>query len=77
MLIFMRWILDSDEIKKNITNLEIEISNNELIVIFDGSDLTNKLRSEKTAKSASELSALKDTRSNLLGIQRALNNELD
>ena len=45
--------------------------------MFDGSNLTNNLRSEKTAKSASELSALKDTRSNLLGIQRALNNELD
>ena len=68
--------LDAYEIKKNITNLEIEISKNELIVIFNGSDLTNKLRSEKTAKLASELSALKDTRSNLLGIQRALNNEL-
>ena len=73
---FFEMGLCSDEIKKNITNLEIEISNNELIVIFDGSDLTNKLRSEKTAKSASELSALKDTRRNLLGIQRALNNEL-
>ena len=72
---FFEMGLCSDDIK-NITNLEIEISNNELIVIFDGSDLTNKLRSEKTAKSASELSALKDTRSNLLGIQRALNDEL-
>ena len=56
-------------------NLKIETKNNELIVIFDGSDITNNLRSEKTAKSASKLSALKDTRSNLLGIQRALNNE--
>ena len=73
---FFEMGLSSDEIKKNITNLEIEISNNELIVIFDGSDLTNKLRSEKTAKLASELSAFEDTRSNLLGIQRALNNEL-
>ena len=67
--------LDSDEIKEKITNLKIETKNNELIVIFDGSDITNNLRSEKTAKSASTLSALKDTRSNLLGIQRALNNE--
>ena len=67
--------LDSDEIKEKITNLKIETKNNELIVIFDGSDITNNLRSEKTAKSASKLSALKDTRSNLLGIQRALNNE--
>ena len=66
---------DSDEIKEKITNLKIETKNNELIVIFDGSDITNSLRSEKTAKSASKLSALKDTRSNLLGIQRALNNE--
>ena len=75
-LFLSRWAYASDEIKENITNLDIEISNNELIAISDGSDLTNKLRSEKkTAKSASELSALKDTRSNLLGIQRALNNE--
>ena len=67
--------LDSDEIKEKITNLKIKTKNNELIVIFDGSDITNNLRSEKTAKSASKLSALKDTRSNLLDIQRALNNE--
>ena len=73
---FFKMGLSSDKIKKNIINLEIEISNDGLIIIFDGSDLTNKLRSEKTAKSASKLSALKDTRSNLLGIQRALNNEL-
>ena len=71
---FFEMGLSSDKIK-NIINLEIEISNDGLIIIFDGSDLTNKLRSEKTAKSASKLSALKDT-SNLLGIQRALNNEL-
>ena len=73
---FYKMGLSSDEIKKNITNLEIEILNNELIVMFDGSNLTNHLRSEKTAKFASKLSALKDTRINLLGIQRALNNEL-
>ena len=65
-----------DEIKENITNLNIEIINNELMVMFNGSNLTNHLRSEKTAKSASKLSALKDTRANLLGIQRALNDEL-
>ena len=51
------------------------IINNELMVIFDMRDLTNDLRSEKTAKLASELSALEDTRSNLLGIQRDINNE--
>jgi cytidylate kinase len=66
----------ADKIKENIKNLDIEIINNELIVIFDETDLTNDLRSEKTAKLASELSALKETRSNLLGIQRALNDEL-
>ena len=44
--------------------------------MFNGNNLTNDLRSEETAKLASELSALKDTRANLLGIQRALNNEL-
>ena len=67
--------LDSDEIKEYITSLKIETIKNELIVIFNGSNITNDLRSEKTAKLASELSALKETRSNLLGIQRALNNE--
>ena len=66
----------ADKIKENIKNLDIEIINNELMVIFDERDLTNDLRSEKTAKLASELSALKETRSNLLGIQRALNDEL-
>ena len=73
---FYKIRLASDEIKENITNLDIEIKNNELIVMFKGMNLTNDLRSEKTAKLASELSALKDTRANLLGIQRALNNEL-
>ena len=73
---FYKIRLASDEIKENITNLDIEIKNNELIVMFKGSNLTNDLRSEETAKLASELSALKDTRANLLGIQRALNNEL-
>ena len=73
---FYKMHLDIDEIKENITSLDIEIIDNELIVIFNGNNLTNNLRSEETAKSASELSALKETRSNLLGIQRALNNEL-
>ena len=68
--------LGANKIEENIKNLDIEIINNEWIVIFDGSDVTNDLRSEKTAKLASELSALKETRSNLLGIQRALNDEL-
>ena len=73
---FYEMRLGTYEIKENIKNLDIKIVNNELMVIFDERDLTNDLRSEKTAKLASELSALKDTRSNLLGIQRALNNEL-
>ena len=68
--------LGANKIEENIKNLDIKIINNELIAIFDGRDLTNDLRSEKTAKLASELSALKDTRSNLLGIQREINNEL-
>jgi len=73
---FYEMRLGTYEIKENIKNLDIKIVNNELMVIFDERDLTNDLRSEKTAKLASELSALKVTRSNLLGIQRALNNEL-
>lgn len=73
---FYEMRLGTYEIKENIKNLDIKIVNNELMVIFDERDLTNDLRSEKTAKLASELSALKVTRSNLLDIQRALNNEL-
>jgi len=73
---FYEMRLGTYEIKENIKNLDIKIVNNELMVIFDERDLTNDLRSEKTAKLASELSALKVTRRNLLGIQRALNNEL-
>ena len=73
---FYKMHLGIDEIKENITSLDIEIIDNELIVMFNGNNLTNNLRSEETAMSASELSALKETRSNLLGIQRALNNEL-
>ena len=73
---FYEMRLGTYEIKENIKNLDIKIVNNELMVIFDERDLTNDLRSEKTAKLASELSSLKVTRSNLLGIQRALNNEL-
>jgi cytidylate kinase len=73
---FYEMHLSSDKIKENIKNLDIKIINNELIAIFDGRDLTNDLRSEKTAKLASKLSAIKDTRTNLLGIQREINNEL-
>ena len=73
---FYEMHLGSNEIKENISNLNVEIINNELIAIFNGRNLTNDLRSELTAKTASKLSALKDTRNNLLGIQRALNNEL-
>jgi len=73
---FYEMQLGTNEIKENIKNLDIKIINNELIVIFHKRDLTNDLRSEKTAKLASELSALEDTRSNLLGIQRDINNEL-
>ena len=73
---FYEMRLGTYEIKENIKNLDIKIVNNELMVIFDERDLTNDLRSEKTAKLASELSAIKDTRTNLLGIQREINNEL-
>jgi len=73
---FYEMQLGANEIKENIKNLDIEITNNELIATFNGNNITNDLRSEKTAKSASELSALKDTRSNLLSIQREINNEL-
>ena len=74
--LFYEMHLGTDEIKDKITNLDIQIKNNELTVKFDENNITNELSLKKLLKSASELSAFKDTRRNLLGIQRALNNEL-
>ena len=54
-------------IKKNI----LFKADNEGLTIQEGSeDITGKLRSEKTAKAASKISSLKETRNNLLELQR-------
>jgi cytidylate kinase len=54
-------------IKKNI----LFKTDNEGLTIQEGSeDITAKLRSEKTAKAASKISSLKETRGNLLELQR-------
>jgi len=54
-------------IKKNI----LFKTDNEGLTIQEGSeDITGKLRSEKTAKAASKISSLKETRGNLLELQR-------
>jgi len=46
-------------------------ADNEGLTIQEGSeDITGKLRSEKTAKAASKISSLKETRGNLLELQR-------
>ena len=46
-------------------------ADNEGLTIQEGSeDITGKLRSEKTAKAASKISSLKETRNNLLELQR-------
>ena len=46
-------------------------TDNEGLTIQEGSeDITGKLRSEKTAKAASKISSLKETRNNLLELQR-------
>ena len=54
-------------IKKNI----LFKTDHEGLTIQEGSeDITGKLRSEKTAKAASKISSLKETRNNLLELQR-------
>ena len=60
-----------DEVKEMI-NEQISFSSNEdgIKVLKDTNDITLELRTETTAKTASEISALEITRNNLLDIQR-------
>jgi cytidylate kinase len=69
------YLFDSGlEHTKIVAHIKKDISfkaDNEGLTIQEGSeDITGKLRSEKTAKAASKISSLKETRSNLLELQR-------
>ena len=53
------------------TNIEFKITQDDLRINFLKDDITNKLRSEKIAVKASELSSLAEVRDALFDIQRA------
>ena len=58
---------------KNIfSNLKIDSIGHEMHVFEDKTDITSTLRHENIAKSASQLSSLKETRDNLISFQRDL-----
>jgi len=68
---FSKSISKIEEIPDLINN-EISFTYNEsdVIILHENNDITSELRSEKTAKIASKLSALPQTREDLLSIQR-------
>tara|TARA_Y100000591_G_C21800299_1_gene681677 strand:- start:913 stop:1581 length:669 start_codon:yes stop_codon:yes gene_type:complete len=54
------------------SHLNIKSINNEMYVFENDKDITSILRNEDVAKSASELSSLRETRENLISFQRDL-----
>ena len=58
--------------KKLFSNLRIESIDHEMHVFESNKDITSILRHENIAKSASQLSSLKETRDNLISFQRDL-----
>ena len=58
--------------KKLFSNLRIDSFDHEMHVFESNTDITSILRHENVAKSASELSSLKETRDNLISFQRDL-----
>ena len=68
---FSKSISKIEEIPALINN-EISFTYNEsdVIILYENNDITSELRSEETAKIASKLSALPQTREDLLSIQR-------
>ena len=68
---FSKSISKIEEIPALINN-EISFTYNEsdVIILHENNDITSELRSEETAKIASKLSALPQTREDLLSIQR-------
>ena len=73
---FSKSISKIEEIPALINN-EISFTYNEsdVIVLHENNDITSELRSEETAKIASKLSALPQTREDLLSIQRSFYTE--
>ena len=61
--------------KNLFSNLKIDSIDHEMHVFEDNTDITPALRHEKIAKSASQLSSLKETRDNLISFQRDLAND--
>ena len=58
--------------KNLFSSLKIDSIDHEMHVFEDNTDITSTLRDEKIAKSASQLSSLKETRDNLISFQRDL-----
>ena len=58
--------------KKLFSNLRIDSIDHEMHVFESNTDITSILRHENIAKSASQLSSLKETRDNLISFQRDL-----
>ena len=58
--------------KKLFSNLRIDSIDHEMHVFESNTDITSVLRHENIAKSASQLSSLKETRDNLISFQRDL-----
>jgi cytidylate kinase len=67
---------DIDEISNRIKNeISLSFNENDVSILHKDKDITSLLRSETTAKIASELSALPKTREDLLKIQRDFYNQ--
>ena len=69
---FLFSISDNHDEVREMINEQISFASDEdgIKVLKDTNDITLELRTEKTAKTASEISALEITRNNLLDIQR-------
>lgn len=64
----------TNHIGKKIQNLSFRFNSGDVQVFDDMKEITSLLRSENTAKAASALSSKKETRKNLLDIQRSFYN---
>ena len=68
---FLKMKLSSNEIADQIKmNIEFNKSNEKLIILHEGKDITSELRSEEIAKLASEYGSKKTVRDSLYSIQR-------
>ena len=68
---FSKSISKIEEIPALINNeISFTYNDSDVIILYENNDITSELRSEETAKIASKLSALPQTREDLLSIQR-------